>query len=290
MIHVDLQKLVRPNGWDARAAALLVELKAKAPGERIDFIDHCREQTWANPDLLMALRDLVGNKCWYSEVPLEGADPNVDHFRPKGRVKEVDEENLAPTKNLLPGYWWWAFEWRNFRLASMHSNQRRVDVDTDGGKADFFPVNGKRALPESDYALCVEDAIPLDPCNRTDVALLWFDANGVPSCSDWRRKKTSDEEHRVRFSIWLYHLDKQEIVARRREHMEKIRAELFNADVDFRLWKGAVGNILSKNSFERRLATIRDMTSDRSEFAGAKRAAVRIASAEYEWLFEYGLV
>jgi hypothetical protein len=289
VIYVDLESLNRPLDWDARAIQLLDELKAKAAEEHSAFIDQCRVETWAHPQLLIALRDLVGNKCWYSEVPLEGADPNIDHFRPKGRVKEIDDK-LQPTKILSPGYWWWAFEWRNFRLASMHSNQRRVDLHTDGGKADYFPVNGERSAPGTVYLHCIENAIPLDPCKRTDVALLWFDSNGVPSCSDWKRERSSEDEFRVKVSIWLYHLDKQEIVARRREHMDDIRTELLNADSDYQLWKKYPGNIISKNSFERRLASIEKKISDKSEFSGAKRAAVCSEAAKYEWIFEFGLV
>jgi hypothetical protein len=288
VIHVDLDNLTRPPGWDIRASNLLDTLKQKPPGDRSYFIEHCRDQTWADPAMLTALRSLVGNKCWYSEVPLEGADPNVDHFRPKGRVKEVDKD-LKPNGDVLPGYWWWAFEWRNFRLASMHSNQRRVDLHTDGGKADFFPVNGPRAAEESDYTLCVENVVPIDPCNQTDVALLWFDSDGAASCSDWRRKKSAEDEWRVRVSIWLYHLDKHEIVARRREHMDGIRADLLNADTDYRLWKNIPGNVISKNSFDRRLKAIRKKISEESEFSGAKRAAIRAAGVDYEWIFEFSL-
>jgi hypothetical protein len=288
VIPVDLGKLTRPAGWDKRASNLLDTLKKKSPGDRSAFIDQCRSQTWADPALLTALRSLVGNKCWYSEVPLEGADPNVDHFRPKGRVKEVDKD-LKSNGDLLPGYWWWAFEWRNFRLASMHSNQRRVDLNTDGGKADFFPVNGARAAEESDYELCIEDVVPIDPCNQTDVSLLWFDSDGAASCSAWKRKKSVEDEWRVRVSIWLYHLDKQEIVARRRDHMDDIRADLLNANTDYRLWKSIPGNVISKNSFEKRLTAIRKKISDESEFSGAKRAAIRAAAVEYEWIFEFGL-
>lgn len=288
MIHVDIGKLIRPPGWDDRASTLLEALKKKSPDDRSAFIDQCRNQTWADPGLLAALRSLVGNKCWYSEVPLEGADPNVDHFRPKGRVKEVDKD-LKPIGDPLPGYWWWAFEWRNFRLASMHSNQRRVDLHTNGGKADYFPVNGARAAEESDYTQCIENVVPIDPSNQTDVALLWFDSNGAASCSDWKRKKSTEDELRVKVSIWLYHLDKQEIVARRREHMDGIRVELLNANTDYCLWKSIPGNIISKNSFEKRLTTIRKEISDKSAFSGAKRAAVRAAAVEYEWIFEFSL-
>jgi hypothetical protein len=289
VIFVDLESLTRPDGWETKSNSLLGELKLKTEAERSDFIDRCREHTWAHPDMLDALRKLVGNKCWYSEVPLEGADPNVDHFHPKGRVKIVDN-NLQPTKDILPGYWWWAFEWRNFRLAAMHANQRRVDPLTDGGKADFFPVLGNRAQPETEYTLCYEDIVPIDPCKRTDVALIWFDADGVPSCSNWRRKPSPEDEFRVKVSIWLYHLDKADIVSRRRDHMDEIRTEIFNANTDYVLWKSIPGNILSKKSFETRLATIKSKITDHSVFSGAKRAAVCAEAAKYEWIYEYKLI
>ncbi|MFZ6768064.1 hypothetical protein ACO0LM_13470 [Undibacterium sp. Di26W] len=289
MIYVDLEKLIPPQGWEEKAKNLLAELNSKPADQRSDFIDKCRLQTWAHPELLVAIRKIVGNKCWYSEVPLEGADPNVDHFRPKGRVKEVDDK-LQSTNNYLPGYWWWAFEWRNFRLASMHSNQRRVDLHTDGGKADFFPVKGPRANEGTSYNLCIEDVIPLDPCNRTDVALLWFDSNGAPSCSDWKRKKSVEDEFRVKVSIWLYHLDKQDLVSRRRDHMDEISLDLFNANTDYELWKTIPGNVVSKKSFETRLTSIKKKISDDSAFSGAKRVAVRAASANFEWIFEFGLL
>lgn len=288
MIHVDIGKLIRPDGWEKRASDLLATLKQKSAADRSAFIDQCSDETWADPALLTALRSLVGNKCWYSEVPLEGADPNVDHFRPKGRVKEVDAD-LKPTGTLLPGYWWWAFEWRNFRLASMHSNQRRVDPLTAGGKADFFLVNGARATEGSDYTLCVEDVVPIDPCKQTDVALLWFDSVGAPSCSAWQRNKSIDDEWRVKVSIWLYHLDKQEIVARRREYMDLIRADLLVANTFYCLWKSNVGSVISKNGFENKLTEIREKISDKSLYAGAKRAAIRAASVDYKWIFEFSL-
>lgn len=288
MIFVDLERLTCTQAWHDGAAALVAQLMGKPENERSAFIDRCRAETWGHPELIAALRSMVGNKCWYSEVPLDGADPNVDHFRPKGRVREIDDK-CQPTATVLPGYWWWALEWRNFRLASMHSNQRRVDTDTDGGKADYFPVRGARA-GQGEYRLCREDAIPLDPCKRTDVSLLWFDSDGTPSCSNWRRVKTAEDEFRVQVSIWLYHLNKQEIVARRREHMDEIRAELLNADSDYRLWKSIPGNIVSKESFEARLTAIAAKIAPESVFSGAKRAALFGEAAKYEWILEYILI
>ena len=71
--------------------------------------------------------------------------------------------------------------------------------------------------------------------------------------------------------------------------MDDIRADLLNANTDYRLWKSITGNVISKNGFEKRLTAIRKKISDESEFSGAKRAAIRAAGVDYEWIFEFGL-
>src|SRR5882672_6771705 len=139
MIYVDLNKLILSPEWEKRAKQLTRELIMLYPDERSDFIEKNRKNTWGADEVLKALRAMVGNKCWYSEVPLEGSDPNIVHFRPKGQVREVDTD-LQNTQTASPGYWWLAFEHQNFRLSSMHANQRRVDTNTRGGKWDYFPV------------------------------------------------------------------------------------------------------------------------------------------------------
>lgn len=253
------------------------------PNDRIEFINSKRDRTWGHPELLETLRAVVGNKCWYSEVPLEGADPNVDHFRPKGSVREVDNE-LRPTKTTWSGYWWWAFELRNFRLSSEHANQRRVDSETNGGKWDYFPIVGERAAERLDYDLVEEDILALDPCSASDVSLLWFDPVGAPSCSTWKRRSTDIDERRVKATIWLYHLDKYELKRKRAEHITDIQTDLRNANTAYKLWKNHDGGIRARNTFDRHVNDIKKKLEDRAEFASAKRCAVRAAIADYEWI------
>lgn len=289
MIFIDINKAKLPAKWKRKAKKLTQQLIALPEGDRSLFIENQRKSTWGDPACLKALRSVVGNKCWYSEVPLEGADPNVDHFHPKGRVKVIDEK-FEPTGETLSGYWWWAFEWRNFRLAAMHANQRRVDEETNGGKADYFPVLGARAVELTDYSLCIEQIIPLDPCSISDVALLWFDPNGVPSCSSWRAKPSDAEIFRVKASIWLYHLDKGEIKDKRQFHMEQIYLDLKNANTHYVLWKTIPNNQISKNSFDTSVATLKLKIADSADFVSAKKCALRAATAEFEWIFDFGLL
>ena len=292
MIHVDLNKLTLSPKWEARAKRLTRKLEAMSPDERSHFIEKKRKLTWGADEVLEALRKIAGNKCWYSEVPLEGADPNVDHFRPKGQVREVDAD-LQNTQTTSPGYWWLAFERQNFRLSSMHANQRRVDTDTNGGKWDYFPVLDSRAAEGTPCLQINENALALDPCSASDVSLLWFDPAGKPCCSVWtRRKPNALDQQRVRTTVWLYHLNKHEIVTKRGQHMQKIHTDLREANAQYQMWNrdSASPNLQAKNSFDRKIAEIKAKLSDTEEFAGAKRCAVRAAIAEYDWIEEFGLV
>jgi hypothetical protein len=273
-------------------ATLAKQLLQKPEAARTAFIDEKREETWAHPEVLEALRAVVGNKCWYSEVPLEGADPNVDHFRPKGQVREVDA-NLNPTKTKVGGYWWLAFEFLNFRLAAMHANQRRTDTDTNGGKWDFFPVRGARAAECTSCGAITEDYLALDPCKPSDVRLLWFDPDGKPCAARWRGKALRDEDaERVRASIWLYHLDKQELHARRSKHVQDIMKDLRKADKNYSLWapESAQPNLQAKAGFDEKVAEIKIKISPQSDFSGAKRSAVRLASATYPWIEDFDIL
>src|SRR3954453_16196371 len=126
MIFINQDALHPPPARLTAMSSLSTELTGKPVAERTEFINQNRTATWAHADVLTALRAIAGNKCWYSEVKLDGADPNVDHFRPKGRVREVNAD-LENTGVEGAGYWWLAFEFQNYRLAAMHANQRRTD-------------------------------------------------------------------------------------------------------------------------------------------------------------------
>lgn len=78
-------------------------------------------------------------KCAYCESYYGAVyDGDVEHFRPKGRIKERNPQT--------PGYYWLANDWDNLFLACQHCNQRRKHMlfgnDTlEGyGKLDQFPL------------------------------------------------------------------------------------------------------------------------------------------------------
>lgn len=283
MIFVDLTKLAISPALRATLRAATTALMQETPDDRANYIKNNRSITWGDPALVTALKALIGNKCWYSEIELGGADPNVDHFRPKGRVVEVNDE-LAKTGHQLDGYWWLAFEPLNFRLSSQHANQRRVDEGTDGGKADFFPVKGNRAPAGTPYMQIFEEVLPLDPCSASDVSLIWFDPEGRPCYSPKQKRPKKDDELRIKATVWLYHLDKHDTAAPRAKAVENVRRKLLLADNYYELWHSEQPCLKSKASFDHEIAEIADLLAASSEFAGAKRCAVRLAMADYDWI------
>jgi hypothetical protein len=272
------------------SVALEATLKAATVGavaapDRPQYFKDKRGTTWGDARLVAALKAVVGNKCWYSEIDLGGADPEVDHFRPKGRVVEVDAD-LQKTGHVSDGYWWLAFESQNFRLVAQHSNQRRVDDETEGGKADFFPVVGDRALPNTPHQQIFETILPLDPCSASDVSLLWFDPDGNPVYSPKNGKSNDFDRKRVKATVWLYHLDKHDTAMPRSNAVTEVRRKLKQADNYHSLWHSNVPCMKSKASFDKEVAEIAAKLADTSPFAGAKRCAVRLAMSEYEWIDE----
>lgn len=292
MIFVNPDDLLIPADLEKAMSGLTKQLLALSANDRGQFIDRHREATWAHVEVVKALKQLVGHKCWYSEVSLEGADPNVDHFRPKGRVREIDED-LRMTGASCDGYWWLAFDPLNYRLASMHSNQRRTDETTEGGKSDFFPIRGARAAVGTGFRAIVEDYLPLDPCSLTDVELLWFDPDGKPCSSNPRRRNVDPrDQDRVRITVWLYHLDKTEIQTRRAGYVQEVRKDLNKADTDYQLWapNSSAPNLTAKRSFDQKVAEIKKKIADRAIFARAKQCAVRLAVSDYPWIEEFGVI
>ncbi|WP_282069924.1 hypothetical protein [Olleya namhaensis] len=198
----DLENLL-PEGWLVKAEGLKESLEGKTSDER-------REIFKSNPiwqDLLLVLKGLSNNKCWYSEAQEVMSDMDVDHFRPKNEAKNVTSDGKTIKRD---GYWWLAYDWKNYRLSSIYSNRFRKDKHTEEdksyGKGSFFPLrdgcNAATCLDELDD----EVIYLLDPINPNDPDLLFFSKDGkvIPSVTE------EDEPwnfSRAQISIDIYHLN-----------------------------------------------------------------------------------
>jgi hypothetical protein len=246
MRFVDIGLLQLPHGWQDRADVALNGLRdeitqaetaahnagtdpiaARKAAISTGLNTVARTQLWR--DLAPNLGVLRKEKCWYSESLNPTSDKNVDHFRPKGQVKEDSTHE---------GYWWLAFTPRNLRYSSQWCNQRRVDQvnGTSGGKSDHFPLcdHGIRARQEVDD-LELEDPQLLDPIDPDDWKLLTFLPDGFPTPS---RPAGTTEHQRASTSIEVYHLHCKPLVNGRAavagkiqrivQEMERLRPEIAN--------------------------------------------------------------
>lgn len=141
--------------------AHLVAKNRKGP-LRHKYINNNGTGKWS--PLKNRMTTLLGNKCWYTEAELVGADITIDHYRPKC------------------DYWWLAFDVKNYRLACPYSNSQKFNAEHGfaGGKGDEFPL-----LPPGIRATCKsklknEKPVILDPCRKEDCDLIVFEADGRP--------------------------------------------------------------------------------------------------------------
>jgi len=205
MRTIDISNLenLLPDGWEANAKALKDSLVGKTAEERRKIFKD--NPIWQ--DLLIVLKGLSNNKCWYSEAQEVMSDMDVDHFRPKNEAANINS-NGKPIKR--DGYWWLTYDWTNYRLSSIYSNRLRKDKHSDEkesfGKGPFFPLrNGCNAATCADE-LDDEVIYLLDPTNPNDPDLLFFsnDGKAIPSVD---QNSEPWNYARAKVSIDIYHLN-----------------------------------------------------------------------------------
>lgn len=187
------------------------EVLAKIHEARAKAINCKAGETWRS--ISTNLASLSSGKCWYCECSEDRSDYAVDHFRPKNEVTDDPSH---------PGYWWLAFDWKNYRYACTYCNSyRSKNTSTEGGKQCYFPLleGSSRACCESDNHEDIERPSLLDPLVRSDTKLITFKSNGIPA----EAKAAGTEEYdRAKISIKIYHLNEFKINKSRQRIAQKI--------------------------------------------------------------------
>lgn len=140
--------------WRERAKKATEEMIARVLNGEKPTID---EKLYKEPmdDLLK----LTKNKCAYCESYITSTHRgDVEHYRPKGRIKEEDGRVVRiASGDDHPGYWWLAYEWTNLLPSCIDCNRRRWHDESLGGKGELFPVLAIRAATPDQ----VQDEEPL---------------------------------------------------------------------------------------------------------------------------------
>ncbi|WP_322896283.1 MULTISPECIES: hypothetical protein [unclassified Yoonia] len=265
MRNININLLVLPDDWLARAAAAKEAVRA---GDNPD--DHA--DVWRV--LKHNLADLFPDeKCWYCETRCLRDDNAVDHFRPKGRVRD--------TTNPHSGYRWLAFEYRNFRYSCRYCNERRVNVkgETEGGKADRFPLLDESKRVYSEGPCEEEHPLLLDPCDPTDWRLLGCKLENGKPCS---ASQAATEKLRVEASIEIFHLHHEPTCKAR--HAEAIRfVQLIQEAKQLYLRIGT--EQAGHQRFKQKAAEILSAMDRSTEYSGEKHFLLRAErDSEHPWI------
>lgn len=263
-----------PPDWPATSAAALNNARNAAPEQLKSVID-------GNADVWRQLKEVLAgissDKCWYCESKEIRSDNAVDHFRPKGQVAGVEDH---------PGYWWLAFDHKNFRYSCTYCNSRRKDRETGepGGKHDHFPLldEAQRAFEEGDD-ISAEQPVLLDPTNTFDPTLLWFEPDGraVPR---YDLSVGAHFHYRADTSIRLLNLNEIKLLTRRKDNHRALLNTVKDAHVQFSA--ALANNHTAKKALETAFRFLRQAIDPSTAHSASARTMLTAYIVDYPWLAE----
>lgn len=238
--------------WMDDAEAVTTRLRAASNDvERAEIIKE-QERLWRDERIRNWLQQQFANKCWYTEAQESVSPYHVDHYRPKGRVRDLDG-------NECEGYWWLAFDWKNYRICGQLINVKKLD---------FFPlVEGARATLDP-VSLELECPLLIDPI--TDQARLVSYEKDEDAClAVAAAGVTSAEELRARISIELLGLNK-------RDRLNQKRAAFWDrCMMAIAEYKGAEGpQVLREVIQAAAVKKLKDMVTYTAEFSSVAQACI----------------
>ena len=186
MRFINLEGKEPNENWRKKAQALCEELDAAGTKDERNKIIQDNATVWG--ELKPWLLELSCGKCWFSEARDSFSHWDVEHYRPKKAAKNLDGTER------VEGYWWLAFDWRNFRICGNVGNRK---------KGAFFPLRqGTHQAGASDRN--TDDEVPylLDPVRPEDPVLMCFDENGdvkpLPDLDLWNTARVQESIKRYK--------------------------------------------------------------------------------------------
>ncbi|MCW4443736.1 hypothetical protein OHV10_05535 [Vibrio splendidus] len=252
-----------PADWVAEADAITARLQA-APNEAArKAILQEKEGFWRDDRIRDWLLQRFSNKCWYTEAEESISPIHVDHFRPKGRVKNLDGTYET-------GYWWLTFNWKNYVIAGHLINSKKSDV---------FPIlDGEIRAPANctEMTLKLEGALLIDPLTD-ETRLISFDrdddgciavlAGGIDDIEKFKAEKTIE-------ILGLNRLDKLN------QKRGKKWDECLSAIEDYKGARAQGAQALVWLMKETAIARLKDNIKYEAEFSSVAEACIRKKAPE----------
>lgn len=221
MRHIDLESAPdQPEAWkrlESKHRAGLVGLQDS------DGREYVRSNAgWST--LKSWLSALSGEKCWYCEASSRRAVFDVDHYRPK---LAVTVDGAAVVSH--PGYWWLAFDSRNYRLACQTCNRPSTADAVAAGKRNEFPLREESCrVVSAGGTLEAEEPRLLDPCVEHDTKLLSHYLDGEVRARD---PAPSWESSRAQYTIILLRMNDPVVTEYKRGRWQDISTMIRLADL-----------------------------------------------------------
>ncbi|HVS51966.1 MAG TPA: hypothetical protein VHD62_06380 [Opitutaceae bacterium] len=197
------------------------------------------------------LQEAFYGKCAFCEADIVNNQPgDVEHYRPKCGVLDEAGKPVAGHN----GYYWLAYDWRNLLPSCADCNRGRYGSDgTYFGKAEFFPVDGKRATKPGEEA--DEQAMLLHPgVDNPNDHLLFDPKTGVIAGMTERGKIT----------VKLLGLNREKLPEARKRVYSSVRASIVEL---------ASALLLNEQRADELLAEIADHRRGKTPYALAARHA-----------------
>ena len=145
-------------------------------------------KVYSNKKLKKKLIEVFNGKCAYCESYVIGTAPgDIEHFRPKKKVV------LPDGKELIPGYYWLAADWKNLLLSCGNCNRTTTQRINDGtedvtmGKLSQFPLSdeSKRVRFHNDDIKNEEKyRLLINPCDESPDEHFTFTDSGEVRASE----------------------------------------------------------------------------------------------------------
>jgi uncharacterized protein (TIGR02646 family) len=254
MRHISTAGRAPSADWLKKAGDLLTALNGAPDRDARSAIIDANSAAWG--ELKDWLLELSHQKCWFSEAKDCFSHWHVEHFRPKKSAKDDDGTEHD-------GYWWLAFNWKNFRICGSVGNTK---------KGTFFPLRPMcaRVGPHGDIRL--EDPQLLDPADEDDPSLLSFDVEGnaivAPGVTDaW-------EIARVQYSIERLKLDFGPLADKRKTVWAECWARISEYLHELALYHADKRNPVAKAGYKQAAGKLRSMIREECELSSVARACI----------------
>lgn len=277
MRHINTSGMSKPSSWLKKSRRHTKRLKAQDDLNLRKSYITSHSGHWGL--FKENFEELSNNRCWFTEAQEFISPFHIEHFRPKGRIDSIKKElkfSEQVREDWEIGYWWLAFNWKNYRLCCFEVNTSH--------KKNFFPLkHGSIVCTNPFENICDEMPVLIDPCRKEDVDLVTYNMwEVVPSVI---YDKTPEEFERARVSIDIYGLNKiPKLVNARKVELNRCNRFLEKAEKFYKRYLDSKNDQDLSDFIEEveELKYLIDYKNKEAQFPTMCKK--RIESSGYEWV------